>query len=356
MKTLASHINTDGKGEPVLVFNPLAWERGGVAEVTVQMPHGIDAISLEDEHGNVIPSQILSSDLPTHTFHLLFKLGSVPSMGYTVLRAVEGQHEFHTDLTSAGYTLENSALRITVDPKTGCITSLFDKRGAFEAARPQLLRQRTPGLRRQPQKLRRLEHRSRHTRRRSNAAARSRRSKDDRDRPTALRTSHHPHLEEIEVRAGPDPLRRLQRTRRPQQLRLARTAHPAQGCLSTRRQQANRRPTKFPTARSSARPLATTASRRHASKSPLCAGPTKAMARHGLSLLNSSKYGYDAVGNVLRLSLLRGATWPDPVADQGTQIFDYAIYPHSGHLAGSQHDGARMGVQLQAPRNAGAFT
>jgi alpha-mannosidase len=51
---------------------------------------------------------------------------------------------------------------------------------------------------------------------------------------------------------------------------------------------------------------------------------------HGLSLLNSSKYGYDAVGNVLRLSLLRGATWPDPVADQGTQIFDYAIYPHTG--------------------------
>ena len=51
---------------------------------------------------------------------------------------------------------------------------------------------------------------------------------------------------------------------------------------------------------------------------------------HGFSLLNNSKYGYDAVGNVLRLSLLRGATWPDPVADQGTQVFDYAIYPHPG--------------------------
>jgi alpha-mannosidase len=51
---------------------------------------------------------------------------------------------------------------------------------------------------------------------------------------------------------------------------------------------------------------------------------------HGLSLLNNSKYGYDAVGNVLRLSLLRGPTWPDPVADQGTQIFDYAIHPHAG--------------------------
>ncbi len=89
------------------------------------MPHGIDTISLEDEHGLVVPSQVLSSDLPTHTFHLLFKLDHVPSLGYTVLHAVEGQHEFHSDLTSAGDTLENSVLRVRVDPQTGCITSLL---------------------------------------------------------------------------------------------------------------------------------------------------------------------------------------------------------------------------------------
>ena len=33
---------------------------------------------------------------------------------------------------------------------------------------------------------------------------------------------------------------------------------------------------------------------------------------HGFSLLNDSKYGYDAAGNVLRLSLLRSPTYPDP--------------------------------------------
>ncbi len=51
---------------------------------------------------------------------------------------------------------------------------------------------------------------------------------------------------------------------------------------------------------------------------------------HGMSLLNRDKYGYDAVGNVLRLSLLRGPTWPDPEADQGEHHFDYALYPHAG--------------------------
>jgi alpha-mannosidase len=51
---------------------------------------------------------------------------------------------------------------------------------------------------------------------------------------------------------------------------------------------------------------------------------------HGLSVLNQDKYGYDAVGNVLRLTLLRSPTWPDPDADQGHHHFHYAIYPHAG--------------------------
>jgi len=51
---------------------------------------------------------------------------------------------------------------------------------------------------------------------------------------------------------------------------------------------------------------------------------------HGLSLLNQDKYGYDAAGNVLRLTLLRSPTWPDPDADQGQHHFHYALYPHAG--------------------------
>jgi len=51
---------------------------------------------------------------------------------------------------------------------------------------------------------------------------------------------------------------------------------------------------------------------------------------YGLSVLNKDKYGYDAVGNVLRLTLLRSAKWPDPNADMGHQHFHYALYPHAG--------------------------
>jgi alpha-mannosidase len=52
--------------------------------------------------------------------------------------------------------------------------------------------------------------------------------------------------------------------------------------------------------------------------------------KHGLSLLNDCKYGYDAKGNVLRLSLLRSPAWPDPHADEGHHEFTYSVYPHGG--------------------------
>ena len=52
--------------------------------------------------------------------------------------------------------------------------------------------------------------------------------------------------------------------------------------------------------------------------------------KHGLSVINNSKYGYDAVGNTLRITLLRSAKWPDPEADMGHHHFHYALYPHAG--------------------------
>lgn len=49
---------------------------------------------------------------------------------------------------------------------------------------------------------------------------------------------------------------------------------------------------------------------------------------YGVSLLSDCKYGYDVRDNVLRLSLLRSPTWPDPQADQGEHHFTYSLLPH----------------------------
>lgn len=56
---------------------------------------------------------------------------------------------------------------------------------------------------------------------------------------------------------------------------------------------------------------------------------------YGVSLLNNCKYGHSVEGNVMRISLLKAATYPNPVADRGEHEFTYSLYPHKGTLAES---------------------
>jgi alpha-mannosidase len=73
----------------------------------------------------------------------------------------------------------------------------------------------------------------------------------------------------------------------------------------------------------------------------------KTQNSYGVSLLNDCKYGYDAQPNQLRLTLLRGSEWPDPEADQGDHSFTYAIYPHAGDWKQAQT--VRRGYELNMP-------
>ena len=51
---------------------------------------------------------------------------------------------------------------------------------------------------------------------------------------------------------------------------------------------------------------------------------------YGVSLLNDCKYGHDIQNNVMRITLLRSPTIPDPMADFGEHQFKYSLYPHVG--------------------------
>ena len=72
--------------------------------------------------------------------------------------------------------------------------------------------------------------------------------------------------------------------------------------------------------------------------------------KHGFSLINEAKYGYDCKDNVLRLTLLRSSTDPDPNADRGHQHFSYALFPHAGdwRTAMTVRHGYAYNYKLQA--------
>ena len=76
---------------------------------------------------------------------------------------------------------------------------------------------------------------------------------------------------------------------------------------------------------------------------------------YGVSLLNDCKYGYSIEGNVMKLSLLKAATYPDPNADRGHHEFTYSLLPHRGdHREGRViEEGYKLNMPLIA-RSIGA--
>jgi alpha-mannosidase len=57
---------------------------------------------------------------------------------------------------------------------------------------------------------------------------------------------------------------------------------------------------------------------------------------YGIALLNDSKYGYDALGGRLRLTLLRSAYEPDAISDIGQHSIRYSLLPHPGNWREAQ--------------------
>jgi alpha-mannosidase len=71
---------------------------------------------------------------------------------------------------------------------------------------------------------------------------------------------------------------------------------------------------------------------------------------YGVALLNDGKYGHSFHHNVIGLSLLKGATFPDPDADRGNHQFTYSLLPHAGDWRSAQV--VRRAYELNAPLHA----
>ena len=71
---------------------------------------------------------------------------------------------------------------------------------------------------------------------------------------------------------------------------------------------------------------------------------------YGVSLLCDRKHGYDHTPNKLRISLLRGSEFPDPIADQGIHEFTIGIYSHAGNWKTA--DTPKRALELSLPLQA----
>jgi alpha-mannosidase len=69
----------------------------------------------------------------------------------------------------------------------------------------------------------------------------------------------------------------------------------------------------------------------------------------GATILNDSKYGHSVVGNVMRMTLIRSSYDPDPLPELGHHSIRFAVQPHVGEWTVS--DSTRAGYAFNLPLN-----
>ncbi|HKT89012.1 MAG TPA: alpha-mannosidase [Candidatus Sulfotelmatobacter sp.] len=339
LQEIAAHIDTAKSGVPVILFNSLSWPRTDVTEVEAQLPEPAKQIAVVDSNGKPAETQLLSLDQETHRARFLL-LAHTPSLGYATyfVRGATKAEPVHSELKATADGLENEFIRLKVDPQTGCMTSLFDKRSGTESLAP--AETDTGGPRNavcgnllqtfvdKPKKWDAW-----------NIDADFEKQHWDLDKAdevkliqngplrAVIRVKNHfqnsTFTRDITLYAGVPRVDVKMQVEWHEKHILLKVAFP----LSAHNDKATfeipfgsvQRPTTRNTPPEKAQ-----------FEVPAQRWADISDSTHGFSLLNDCKYGYDAKGNVLRLSLLRSPEWPDPHADEGHHEFTYSLYPHGG--------------------------
>jgi alpha-mannosidase len=332
LDTLQAHVDTRLAGPsnsvPLMIVNPLGWERSGLVEADVQMPVATPEISVLDSKGRVLSSEIISSDHATNTYHLYIEAKDIPSFGYEVVQVVPGKRRLVSDLKASGTTLENSALKVTVDPKTGCITSLYDKKSQFESLAPNSCGNELIAFKDKPKMFDAwnidADFDKFSTKLDTADSVKLIESGPLRAAVRVTRTwQSSKFVQDIVLYSGTDEVDVVNDIDWHETHVLLKAAFDlaASGPMATYEipYGAIQRPTTRNNSWEDAK-----------FEVPAIRWADLGNGEHGFSLMNESKYGYDAVGHTLRISLLRSTTDPDPNADRGHHHFSYALYPHAG--------------------------
>lgn len=122
---------------PIVVFNPHAWPV--TAGVELEFGRFAPTDGLTDDTGAAVPIQTVRSEATVSGWrHRLCFSAQVPPMGYRVYRVgptSSARHHADPSLETTPTSIENGFLRLEIDPASGVISSLFDKRRGVETVR-----------------------------------------------------------------------------------------------------------------------------------------------------------------------------------------------------------------------------
>ena len=339
LREIAVHVNVDGDGVPVMLFNSLSWARTEVTEVEAQLPTPAHQIEVVDSGGKPAEAQLLSIDSDTHRAKFLLR-SNTPSLGYKTyfVRATTTAPAAHSLLKGSADMLENEFIRLQIDPQTGCMTSLFDKRSGTESLAPADTDTGGPKNSTCGNLLQTFVDKPKQWDA-WNIDADFEKQHWDLDNAdevklvengplrAIIRVKNHfqnsTFVRDITLYAGVPRVDVKMHVEWHEKHILLKVAFPVSAHSDKATYEIPYGAVERPTTRN-------TPAEQAQFEVPAQRWADISDAKHGFSLLNDSKYGYDAKGNVLRLSLLRSPDWPDPHADEGHHDFTYSLYPHGG--------------------------
>jgi len=324
LEALAAAVNWPGPGRGLLVYNSLSWARDDVARVYLGEGPSPRVIGPEGEEA---PTQALGQGW------YLLDLRRVPACGYALYRLEAGDGSADADgmrscLQVTERVLENAFFRLELNER-GEITSLFDRVRGREVLPPGAVAN---------------EFQAFDDRCRSGGEAWDIEIDYEEKRYPLLEPATMRVIESGPVRAGVEVRRRLLNSELVQRIyiyeRLPRIDFESQ--IDWREKQVLLK-VAFPLAvhadqatyeiqfGSLTRPTHRNTSWDAARfEVPAHKWADLSEGDYGVSLLNDCKYGYDVHDNVLRLTVLRAPTNPDPHADEGVHRLTYSLFPHAG--------------------------
>jgi alpha-mannosidase len=338
LETIGNAVDTRGAGEPLLVYNPLAWERTDIVNLAVPGPVS-PAPRVVDAKGQEIPSQFQSAPPGGRSSsRLVFLADRVPALGYKLYRLVrpaEAAVPAAAALKASATGLENEFLRLTLDPKTGWILSLYDKAAGRELLQAPVVLQ---AIADEPESMSAWELKLKETL-----------------ETLGEKGARIEILESGPVRAALRVHTTFRGSSFTQEIILHRGLSRVDFRLSADWQERNVMiKAAFPLAW---KPAAADYEIAYGSVTRPTDGTevpalrwvdaSEPSGKYGLTLVNNGKYGFDMKDNVLRLSFIHGATNPDPEADRGDQEASFALLPHAGGWQEGQ--ALRRGHEFNAP-------
>jgi len=323
LEAISNSIDTRGEGLPLVVYNSLFWERTEPVIAEFMLMKKFNGFKILDAQGTEIPYQVVMKDDTglQNRFRIVFIAESVPSFGYRLYRiaGTDKAPEFKSALTAAADSLENEFFTVRLNPATGWLESIFDK-----AQNREILQGRGNVLQAivdEPE----------------NMSAWELGLKDQ----LWNIGEEGAKIEVIET----GPVRAVVRVKSlfrnsafNQDIILYSRIPRLDFRLGLNWQERNLMvKTTFPLKLKNEKadfeiPFGSISRPADGREVPAIRWVDLGdeSGGYGVSLLNDCKYGFDVKNNTVRLSVIHGATNPDPEADRGPHELLYSLYPHRG--------------------------